>query len=367
MIRHRSTLLASFVVTVATAATGVVAATAQSQRYRQGPQTPAPKAGPLIQPSSTFPLKQTGYLKASNPTEWAQFGDAMAISGDGSTLIVGAKAHTDSTGTVYVFTRAGDRWLQQAQLKASNPDSNDQYGHIVAISGDGNTLAVSAPFEDSRATGVDGDQTDNSMPQAGAVYVFVRMGTAWSQQAYLKASNTGEAEDGDQFGFSLALSDDGLTLAAGAISEDGADNRINGNQADNTASNSGAVYVFTRAGNRWSQQAYIKPSSPGAADANDFFGYSVGLSADGNTLAVGSYDESGSSNVINGPEDNNSPGTGAVFVFTRNGSTWSRQAYLKGVDPGSSRLAGHLGRHQRRREYDCGRCARRGQHDDGDQ
>jgi hypothetical protein len=89
------------------------------------------------------------------------------------------------------------------------------------------------------------------------------------------------------------------------------------------------VYVFVRTGSRWSQQAYIKSSSPNGADANDLFGYSVGLSADGNTLAVGSYDEAGSSNVINGPEDNNAPGTGAVLVFTRSGASWSRQAYLK--------------------------------------
>jgi hypothetical protein len=159
---------------------------------------------------------------------------------------------------------------------------------------------VSAYFEDSRAIGVNGDQADNSMEQSGAVYVFARTGAVWSQQAYLKASNTGEAEEGDQFGFSLALSDDGNTLAAGAISEDSADAGVNGNQADNSASSAGAVYVFVRAGPRWSQQAYIKSSSPNGADANDLFGYSVGLSADGNTLAVGSYDEAGSSNVING-------------------------------------------------------------------
>ena len=317
---------------------------AQSQRARQGPQTPAPIPGPIVQPSATFPLKQFDYIKASNPSERAQFGDAVALSGDGNTLAVGARAESSaaagingnqadasavSSGAVYVFARQGDRWVQQAYLKASNPGINDQFGSMVALSADGNTLAVSAYFEDSRAIGVNGDQADNSMEQSGAVYVFVRTGAVWSQQAYLKASNTGEADDGDQFGFSLALSDDGNTLAAGAISEDSADARINGNQADNSASSAGAVYVFVRTGSRWSQQAYIKSSSPNGADANDLFGYSVGLSADGNTLAVGSYDEAGSSNVINGPEDNNAPGTGAVLVFTRSGTSWSRQAYLK--------------------------------------
>jgi hypothetical protein len=335
----------SFAFAVFVAVTGMTTDTrAQSQRARQGPQTPAPIPGPIVQPSSTFPLKQVAYLKASNPSERAQFGDAIALSGDGNTLAVGARAESSaaagingnqtdasafSSGAVYVFARAGDRWVQQAYLKASNPGINDQFGHLVALSADGNILAVSAPFEDSRATGVDGDQADNSLEQSGAIYVFARRGAVWFQQAYLKASNPGEAEDGDQFGFSLALSDDGTTLAAGAISEDSADARINGNQADNTANNAGAVYVFARTGSRWSQQAYVKSSSPNGADANDLFGYSVGLSADGNTLAVGAYDEAGSSNIINGPEDNNAPGTGAVFVFTRSGASWSRQAYLK--------------------------------------
>jgi hypothetical protein len=335
----------SFAFAVSVAVTGMTTDTrAQSQRARQGPETPAPIPGPIVQPSSTFPLKQVGYIKASNPSERAQFGDAIALSGDGNTLAVGARAESSaaagingnqtdasafSSGAVYVFARAGDRWVQQAYLKASNPGINDQFGHLVALSADGNILAVSAPFEDSRSTGVDGDQADNSLEQSGAIYVFARRGAVWFQQAYLKASNPGEAEDGDQFGFSLALSDDGTTLAAGAISEDSADARINGNQADNTANNAGAVYVFARTGSRWSQQAYVKSSSPNGADANDLFGYSVSLSADGNTLAVGAYDEAGSSNIINGPEDNNAPGTGAVFVFTRSGASWSRQAYLK--------------------------------------
>ena len=345
MKRRLSHCLLCLALAVSGVVSGITTDTrAQSQRARQGPETPAPIPGPIVQPSATFPLKQIGYIKASNPNERVQFGDAVALSGDGNTLAVGGRAESSAaagingnqtdasaprSGAVYVFARQGDRWLQQAYVKASNPSINDEFGSLVALSADGNTLAVSAYFEDSRAIGVNGDQADNSMEQSGAVYVFARTGTVWSQQAYLKASNTGEPEDGDQFGFSLALSDDGNTLAAGAISEDSVDVRINGNQADNSASSAGAVYVFVRAGTRWSQQAYIKSSSPNAADANDLFGYSVGLSADGNTLAVGSYDEAGSSNVINGPEDNNAPGTGAVFVFTRSGTSWSRQAYLK--------------------------------------
>lgn len=82
----------------------------------------------------------------------------------------------------------------------------------VSISGD--TLVVGTPFEDSRATGIDGDQSDNGYFSAGAVYVFVRNGTTWAQQAYLKASNTGA---GALFGNSVAVS--GNTLVVGAPGE----------------------------------------------------------------------------------------------------------------------------------------------------
>ena len=86
-----------------------------------------------------------------------------------------------------MFVRSGTSWSQQAYLKASNTEDGDQFGYSVAVSGD--TVVVGA-IEDSSATGVNGDQTDNNARSSGAAYVFVRSGTTWSQQAYLKASNT---------------------------------------------------------------------------------------------------------------------------------------------------------------------------------
>ena len=106
----------------------------------------------------------------------------------------------------------------------------------MALSGD--TLAVGAYGEAGNATGVNGNQANNGEPYSGAVYLFTRGGTTWSQQAYLKASNTGA---GDYFGYSVALSGD--TLAVGAYREAGNATGVNGNQADNTATDSGAVYV----------------------------------------------------------------------------------------------------------------------------
>jgi cysteine-rich repeat protein len=126
-------------------------------------------------------------------------------------------------------------------FKASNSGSGDHFGQSVALSGDGHTMAVGAYAEDSSATGIDGNQADNSASGAGAVYVFVRNGAVWSQQAYVKASISGS---GDYFGYSLALSGDGDTLAVGADFEDSSATGIGANQPDNSAPDAGAVYLY---------------------------------------------------------------------------------------------------------------------------
>ncbi len=304
-------------------------------------------------------LRQVAYIKASNTHANDHFGNGgtleghgLALSGDGNTLAVGAPYESSaakgingnqndtslySSGAVYLFARVNNAWTQQAYIKASNPGQGARFGQVVSLSRDGNTLAVSAVFEASAAKGIDSDQNDKSIPQAGAVYVFTRTGVTWSQQAYVKASNTGEKgtanipDEGDQFGFSIALSADGNTLAAGAISEDSAATGINGDQNDNSKQSAGATYVFTRTGTKWTQQAYVKASNTGAMD---LFGYAVGLSADGNTLAVSAYDEGSSAREINGVMDRGRRGSGAIYVFTRTGTnpsqqTWAQTAYLK--------------------------------------
>ncbi|HEY3160484.1 MAG TPA: hypothetical protein VGJ78_16075 [Vicinamibacterales bacterium] len=300
-----------------------------------------------------LPLKQVAYIKASNAEAFDHFacgggnqghtGTSIALSGDANTMAVGAPFESGGSrgvngnqsdnsmyaaGAVYVYVRQGQSWTQQAYVKASNPGLNDHFGSSVALSRDGNTMAVAAHWEASGATGINGNQNDDSVPQAGAVYVFTRAGTTWTQQAYIKASNTGNAAqgDGDQFGFSLALSGDGNTLAVGAITEDSAARQINGNQADDSAQSAGAVYVFSRTGTTWAQQAYVKSANH---DAGDLLGFSVGLSFDGNTLAAAAFNESGSGKGTNPPDDNKSQGSGALYVFTRQNGAWSQEAYIK--------------------------------------
>ncbi len=145
----------------------------------------------------------------------------------------------EDTGLAYVFVRNGTTWSQQALLKASNTDGADAFGATVAVSGD--TVVVGAPFEASKATGVNGDETDNSAFSAGAAYIFVRNGTTWSQQAYLKASNT---DPGDNFGSFATISGD--TVTVGAARENSNATGINGDQNDNSAGQAGATYIFVR-------------------------------------------------------------------------------------------------------------------------
>ena len=177
--------------------------------------------------------------------------------GFGETGSAQANNSADASGAVYVFVRNGSTWSQQAYVKASNADAGDQFGWSVALSRDGSTLAVGAQTEGSAATGVNGDQADNSAGDAGAVYVFARSGTAWAQQAYVKASN---AQAGDRFGFSVTLSGDGNTLAAGSYDEDGSAKGVNG-ASDEAAANSGAAYVYVRRGATWTHEAYVKASN----------------------------------------------------------------------------------------------------------
>src|SRR5687767_3048534 len=194
-------------------------------------------------------------------------------------------------------------WKQVASITSSTPGDGDQLGAAVALSGDGNTLAASAPMESSQASGINGNENDDSAYSSGAVYVYTRSGAGWLKQAYLKASNTGA---NDQFGNAVAISADGSTLAVAAVFEDSGATGINGNQADNSVEESGAVYVFTRTGTAWTQQAYIKASNTGGRDDGDTFGYAIALSDDGTTLAVGAPSEDSSAAGNNGNQADNS-------------------------------------------------------------
>jgi hypothetical protein len=290
---------------------------------------------------------QQAYLKASNAGANDAFGIAVALSSDGNTLAVGARGEASSTtginsnpnrlapsaGAVYVFTRNAGNWSQQAYVKASNAEASDFFGSSVALSGDGNTLAVGSPFESSSTTGIN-STPDELAFAAGAVYVYTRSAGAWSQQAYVKASNT---ESADLFGNSVALSNDGNTLAVGAPLEDsGLTGVTAGGVSEATSGNasidSGAVYVYARGASSWTQQAYVKASNTGDGDN---FGNSVSLSGDGSTLAAGAPFEASSTTGVGSAPNEAALNSGAAYVYTRSAGSWSHQAYVKASNTGA--------------------------------
>lgn len=268
---------------------------------------------------------EQAYIKASNTGAGDYFGESIALSGDGNALAVAAPFEssaatgvggdeTDNTaaraGAAYVYLRSGSVWSQEAYIKASNTDSWDWFGFSMDLSADGNTLALGAIGESSAATGIGGNETDNSESFGGATYVYLKTGSTWAQQAYVKASNT---ELGDALGTSVALSADGNMMIVGADGESSAAKGVGGDDLDNAAGGSGAVFVYLRSGSTWSQQSYVKASN---TNTGDFFGFSVDLSDDGNTMAVGADSESSSATGVGGNQgDNSATEAGAVYLF----------------------------------------------------
>lgn len=262
---------------------------------------------------------QTDYLKEPSPGSNSQFGRSIALSEDIMVVgtLYGDESSTTKSGNAYVFERSPDtqRWEQRAILTASNPDSQDEFGYKVAVSG--NTIAVAAPGEDGPSSD---EPMVNLAYESGAVYIFTREpGThTWNEQAYLKASNV---DANDRFGSSIALQDN--TLVIGVPSEDGGDAL---NPADDSMENSGAVYVFERepSAQSWTQQAHLKASN---ADEGDRFGHAVAISS--GTIAIGAIHEDGRD--VNNLSDNTASRSGAVYVFERDTSaqSWIQRAYLK--------------------------------------
>lgn len=204
------------------------------------------------------------------------FGRSVAVSASGTTALVGAPASRGYRGAAWVFTRSGSSWGQPAELTGGEAGRPGLFGRAVALSGDGNTAVIAAPLEDG---GV------------GKVWVFTRSGSSWSEQAELTG---GEGIGDSQFGCSVAVSDDGDTVIVGGRFDDGG---------------VGAAWVFTRSGSVWTQDG---PKLTGTEEEGDGqFGYSVALSAEGETAMVG------------GPRDDE--GTGAAWVFTRSGAEWLGQ------------------------------------------
>lgn len=259
---------------------------------------------------------QQGYLRAATDAN-DYFGQSLAVSGD--TIAVGARSsdgfdnRLQDSGAVYIFSRSGSRWSETALLTAPHADRHDEFGHSIALQG--NVLVVGAPFEDSDAFGVGGDDTNNLRSDSGAAYVYREIDGTWTQEAFFKASNP---SGGDQFGVRVAIDDDTIVVASfEGGSGTGVDPRID----DELARDSGAVYVFRRSAEGWTQEAHIKAPN---TESRDHFGR--GLAIDGDLLAVGAPFEAGDGSDM---ANNDLPRSGAVYLFERSGTSWTFRDYLK--------------------------------------
>jgi hypothetical protein len=259
------------------------------------------------------------------------FGRSVALSQDGSTAVVGAPRENGNRGAVWIYARSGSSWTQATELNSPEPGLNRHFGVSVAVSSDGDTIAVGAPFLRGRvwvfarsgsgwvpiggalsgageegegffghsvALSADGDTLLVGAPcdngKQGAVWIFTRAGAGWVEQGS-KITGSGESPEG-RFGSSIALSGDGSTALVGA----------RGNEED-----VGAVWVYSETGDGWAQQG--KPLT-GPGDASEGFGYSVALSFNGTSALVGA--------------DDGERNKGDAWQYERSGGSYQLQAQL---------------------------------------
>ena len=239
--------------------------------------SPARALQPATSPLGVDPFVQQGErLTGEGGAGTGAFGASVALSADGTTAIVGAPYAHGSAGAAWVFTRSGSTWTRGPELTGSEETGEGGFATTVALSANGDTAIVGGPY----------DRTDT-----GAVWAFTRSGSTWTQQG---PKLTGTGEPGITFfGKSVAVSGDGQTALIGG-------------QIDN--SDAGAAWVFTRSGSTWTQQGSTLDGS--GAKGQSKFGASVALSGEGSTALIGGYTDAGH---------------GTAWVFTRSGSRWTQQ------------------------------------------
>lgn len=230
-------------------------------------------------------------LLAPSPLGADFLGLHVALSG-GTAVASTRRGDATGVGVVHVFTVSGTTWSHQATLRPSDGVFEDVIGHSLAI--DGDVVAVGA------TTGVAAGSP------AGAVYVFERVGTTWTETAKL-LSGVGEATD--EFGYAVAVSGD--TILVGAPGRD---------LPGTPGTSAGAVHVLVRDGASWAEQTLLVPDGAGPMD---LFGGAVVLSGD--TALVAARESPGNDKVL-------------AYRFERSGSTWTQVARLV-TDARSSDLA----------------------------
>ena len=227
------------------------------------------------------------------------FGSCCDIDGDGDTVVVSASNYGTYTGAIWVYTRSGTTWTYRTRLTASDGANYDQLGgdknsRGLAISKDGTYIIAGAR------------QDDDGGSNHGTAYIYTGSGASWSQQQKITPSSYSGSSN--QFGFAVDINNDGTYCAVSA-------NRWGSPDV-------GKVFIFTRSGSTWSEQASVTASDAASADN---FGWHISMNGAGDRLLVyAKYD------------DDNYDSSGSIYVYTRSGSTWTQTAKLVKGDPTTS-------------------------------
>ena len=249
---------------------------------------------------SSWSEETTLFPPSSDNKANLRFGTHADISGDGSVAIISAANYGTYTGAVYVYTRSGTTWSYRTRLTASDAADYDSFGgeaqgQGVGISKDGTYIIVGS------------HQDDDGGSNRGSAYVFTGSGASWSQQQKLAPSYT--SGNSIAYGNAVVINNDGTYCAIAA-------KNMNKN---GTSTNTGVVFIYTRSGSTWTEQAYVSPSD-GAASDN--FGWHISMNGAGDRLLVHSrFDDDGGDS------------TGSIYVYTRSGSTWTQAAKLTKTSP----------------------------------
>ncbi len=237
------------------------------------------------------------------------FGRSVAVSRDGSTIVVGAPEvgtlGSWNRGAAYVFTKPSGGWstsATSAKFAHSNPNQHDRFGNSVAVSADGNTVVV----------GIKGrDQSGVTNP--GEAYVFTKPSGGWVDANQTAGVRLTRSTANQEFGKSVSMSEDGDTIVVGTVA--------------------GAAYVYTKPDGGWSTSAAFATLTQRDATGNDRFGESATMSGDGGTVVVGAFQA-----------DGNAATSGAAYVFTKPASGWMATSTSAKLTAGDGATGNQFGR-----------------------
>jgi trimeric autotransporter adhesin len=250
-------------------------------------------------------------LTASDAGSSSLLGYSVAISADGTTIAAGAPGKDGSRGALYVFVKGGS-WTsgtEVAKLTASDRAASDTLGQSISVSADGSVIATGANNADPGGTS-----------GAGAVYVFQKSG-AWATGTETAKLTVSDKAANDYLGFSVAVSGDGATIAAGANASD-----------PGGTSEAGAVYIFEK-GAGWATGTQIAKLTASDKATTDQLGVSVSITSDGSTVVAGAYDAAVGGTLT----------AGAAYVFLKGGS-WADRTETAKLTASDKAAGAELGR-----------------------